>query len=1234
MSSQELRYWNDNFKLPHHEAGLTSSKTTPIRPRGPQATGERYIQTELALSLTEWTAWQTPLQQVHFVNHSKRSRHFTEILDFCDFRRDCGDNDDSYDLEMQSFLNREDIMDPGEMEDAACVLENAGKKRNKAQDGRKGDDVVVVNDSEDDEEDGSDNMMEKKDNDRTSKKDCSRKRKSTDFSSDSDDDGHDDIARKKNGRNNTNRAREGSGNMAGKSNESSRKRKSTDFGSDIDDDFEDVLVNAPEKTAKVDQNQPHCDPFLGRKPEKISPAKKQLEPSHSLAKKKSESGNFFRKNQSKCGHTLTKNQLESIRSLKKNQSESNLRIKNQSKCVTTEKNASDEPETAPCFIENHSEFSQEGNDDVLGSDNDLSDLLDIPSSQRQRKVPRGQKPKGLKPDGVVSEILPDAPSLDTLLDLSASNAGEGKKDHSDFQEGESDHDFFPTMFTETPRSSKGKIYNNISKHIVQSNQIGLGKRKSFGEISDKECDIFGIKKGDISAKLSTSKKLENMGKQEVFEKPNNSISVDKSMFRRTSGGSVKVDGLQERESLGNALVRNRNIEAANKVTGGDDVERTSSFNEKTFEKEMFELEDKIQGSPVFGSGLVCDTGSRKNDDVDFDFSQELANSFFEDGDNEIDRALCDIQSPCLFDDEFENNTEQPSKLQGAIKRFSHGNLNSEVQNIDTKKNNFQTPHLFDDDVLENMSENDYTEQISKPQRANQHSSPKNENIDTKKHSVQTPRLFDDEEVENKDSEKQTMEPHNRGKRLTPRSLYLEGDDLSAKKKDCGKNIVEKLRKPLLENNTDSKITNESIKFKSRVNESSLSRIRSFSFTKPDNDQSKFLKDMTSESRDEHIDIPVEYAHDVVAPTPYRVKRRTSCFGKVDKTRSFRGESFSTKSVCSEKGESNEIKTCQNRRSMLKLKSKELKEDLKSSEGVQVDAEMLKSSLFGGAAKKEKATTQTDQTLEANPSLSQNRKNNFTTNVCPKWVKGIESSSNETKSDKPLTPLAKLSVKKNSLSAKNENKADFFQPQVGEPFYTSVGSSFQHELTDEEIDIVCLTASTKSNSSFPCKERNSVCLQDDHGNKEHVDKDEILKEKSLFKSPPQADRKSSSGFITCGSNNNVSGAECKEDLRESVEDSPLATKGKMRSKNKVLESDEEYGDESSDNDGEYGEERQVTKEIEADFQDEASVVFTREVQEISDSDDQFDQPKKGKMASDITFNDLNNTRKLSSGVITN
>jgi hypothetical protein len=85
---------------------------------------------------------------------------------------------------------------------------------------------------------------------------------------------------------------------------------------------------------------------------------------------------------------------------------------------------------------------------------------------------------------------------------------------------------------------------------------------------------------------------------------------------------------------------------------------------------------------------------------------------------------------------------------------------------------------------------------------------------------------------------------------------------------------------------------------------------------------------------------------------------------------------------------------------------------------------------------------------------------------------------------------------------------------------------------------------------------------------------------------------------------------------------------------VLESDEEYGDESSDNDGEYGEERQVTKEIEADFQDEASVVFTREVQEISDSDDQFDQPKKGKMASDITFNDLNNTRKLSSGVITN
>ena len=1127
MSPEELRYWNDNFKLPHHEAGLTPSKTTPMRPRGQQTTGES------ALSLTEWTAWQTPLQHVHFVNHSKRSRHFTEILEFCDFRRDCGDDDDSYDLEMRSFLHRDDILLPGEIDAAACVLEKAGKKTNERENGRNVEEIVVSDDGEMTRtKDGSDNMTGKKDSshNRGSKKNGGRKRKSTDVGVDTDDSDHDDenaeekinIARKKDVRNNINCMKEGSSKMAGKGKESSRKKTSPDFGSDIDDDFEDVLMNAPEKTAKVDQNQPHSDPYLAERLEKISPERKQLKHSHSLTKKQSEFADNFRKSQSKSGHTLSKNQ--SSQSLTMNQSES-----------TAEKIRSGQSETAPCFEEVRSE--------VLGSDDDLSNLLVIPSSQRHRKVIRGRIPKGMKSHGVVSEALPDAPSLDTLLDLSALNAGEGLEDRSNLEEAESDHDFFPSMFTETPKTSKNKTHNNINKRFVQSCKVGLSKRKSLEEISENEGDGFDIEGGESSTKVSISKK------SEVLEKANKS-------------------------------------ERSNSVDRCDQIEDEGS--------------DKDKEGSLFGLGLVCDTGSRnKEDGVDFDFCQQLANSFFDDSDDdEIDRALCHVQTPCVFGDD-----EQTSNLQGC----------SEAQNIDAKKNNCQTPLLFDDDMFENMSESNHTS-ISKPER--QHSSPKKlymetENVGKKKHSVQTPSLFDDEEFENKRSEEQIMKPQNTNKHLAPRSLYSDVHDLSIKKKDSRKSIDEKgttsslQRKPLLEHNIDSKITNESRKLKTRMNEISLSRIRSFSFTKPDTDQSKSLKDMTSESRDEHLDIPDEYGHDVVAPTPYRMKPRASFFGKADRTRSFlRGESFCVKSMCNKKAEDNEIKTCQNRRKILKLKSK----DMKLTEGVQVDAVALKRSPFGEQEKKSQN--------EGSPLFSQNMENKFTTKVCPKGVKGTESFSNKTKNDKHPSARNTFSLMKTSLPAKDQNKVEFHQPQVSESAYTSESNSFEHEFSDEEIDLICLSATMNSNFLSLCKEKNSVCKN----------KDETLKEKSLFKSPPDTHRKSSDGFKTCGLSETVSGGECREDFGEYVEDSPLVTKakGKRRSKtlrNKLLESDEEYGDESSDNDGEFGEERQS----EGDFQDQASVACTgstnrrnqtKDVHEISDTDDQFDQPKKGKKASTL------------------
>ena len=1037
LSPQELRYWNDNFKLPHYEAGLTPSKTTLMRPRAPQAT------VKPALSLTEWTAWQTPLQQVHFVNHSKRSRHFTEILEFCDFRRDCGDDDDSYDLEMQSFLNREDILQPGEVEATACVPE-ARKKTSREENGKK-EDVLVSDDDRETSRTNTDsyNVAKKKNtsNNKTSKKDSGRKTKSTDFDLDTDNDDAEEAsnAGEKDGK--KNRKKEGRSNIARGENETCRKKAFTDFDSDIDDDFEDVLMIAPEKATKSDHAQ-H---------------------SHSPKNLESECGNSLKNNQSRSG----------LKTLTKNQSESNH-------CLTAEKIRSGNSGT---------ELPQERNDDVFSSDEDLSDLLHVPSSQRPRKVTHGPIRGGLKPEGLAAEVLPEAPSLDTLKDLSVQNVSEDSTGDN-LQEGESDQDFFPSMFTETPKTNKDK---------------------------------------------------------------------------------------------------------------------------------------------VFGFGLVCDARHEKKEDdgADFDFCQR--NSFFDDGDDGIDRALCNVETPCVFDDDdydTKSKSEKNIKKTSNIRDFSPGNLCFEAQNTDSKKYNIHTPLLFDDDMFENVGEKNYTKQMHKPQRENHFSfTPKmvyseSENMDKKKHDVQTPRLFDDKEFENETSEKQIIESYHTNKRLTPRCLYSEVHDLGSQKNQCGKRIDEKLtkstlsRKPLLEHSLD---LNKSTKLQSGVNGTSLSKIRSFSFSKPDTKSSKSLQDLTSESRDKNLDIVNEYDNDVVAPSPHRVKSRTSFFGKNDKTRSFRRKSLSMKSTCSEKSGDSEISVCQNERGMLKSKSGGIKDDMKR--------EMLKSSLidndslFGGEEKNEERAARVDQTLEATSLLGKNR-NKLAIKVSPKGVEGVERFSHETKRDKYLSTLNNSPpVQKTSFFAKDQDKVEF-KTQLLKSVCKSGDSHFHHELNnDEEMDRVCLSATVKSNSSYSCKERNNICLQDEGGSKENVHKDEILPKKSLFRNPTHlTNRKSSGGVKTCSSNKKVSKVECRVELCESVEDSPLVTKtkGNMRSKTlrqRLLQSDDERGDESSDNDGEYGEENQIAKESEDDFNHESSMVYTkgcRKVHEISDSDDdEFEKPCKVK-----------------------
>ena len=1026
-----------------------------MRPRAPQTT------VKPALSLTEWTAWQTPLQQIHFVNHSKRSRHFTEILEFCDFRRDCGD-DDSYDLEMQSFLNRDDILQPGEFEATACVPEVAGKKTSRGENGRKEDVLVSDDDEEMSRTNANINSVAKKknsSNNKTTKKDGGTKRKSMDFDLDTDDEDAEQVRHTGEKDGTKDRTKGGRSNIARKENESCRRKAFTDFGSDTDDDFEDVLI-APGKTTKNDHAQDN----------------------HSPKNRESECGNFL--DQSRSAHkTLTNNQSESNHGVTINQSVS-----------TAQRIRSGNSRT---------EIPQERNDEVFSSDDDLSDLLHVPSSQRQRTVTHGQIRGGSKPGGLAADVLPEAPSLDTLLDLSVQNADEDSTGNN-LQEEESDQDFFPSMFTETPKTSKDK---------------------------------------------------------------------------------------------------------------------------------------------VFGFELVCDVVHEQKEDDGVDFCQQ--NAFFDDGDDGIDRALCNVQTPCLFDDDDDNDddddddndndpkskSEKNIKKTSNIRDFPPRNLCSEAQNTDSKKYNIRTPLLFDDDMFENIGEKNQTKQMPKPQRENHFSlTPKtlcseSENMDRKKFDAQTPSLFDDKEFENETSEKQIRESYHTNKRLTPRFLCSEVHDLGSQKNQCHKKIDEKLakstlsRKPLLEPNVD---LNKSTKRKSGVNGTSLSKIRSFSFSKPDPKSSKSLQDLTSESRDKNLDILNEYDNDVVAPSPHRVKSRTSFLGKIDKTRSFRGKSLSTKSMCSEKTEGNEIKTCKNKRGILKLKSGGIKVDIKRGEGEILKSSLIDNdSLFGEVEEKEEQATRMDRTLKASSLLDQNR-NKLAIKVSPKSVEGVERFSSETKRNKYLSTLSNSpSVQKTSWFSKDQDKVGFIQTQVSKSVYRNGDSYFHHELTDdEEMDRVCLSATVKSNSSTSCEERNNICLQDGGGSKENVSKDEILPEKSFFRSPSHlANRKSSGGVKTCGSNKKVSKVECRSDLGESVEDSPLVTKtkGNMRSKTlrqRQLKSDDEYGDDSSDNNGEYGEENQITKESEADFKHESSMVCTKgskKVHEISDSDDdEFEEPCKGEM----------------------
>ena len=110
LTYEELVYWQEHFKLANHGAGLSPQLSISQNSRRPLAET-----TAAPLSLTEWLPWQTTLHPVKAVSHSRRTEHLTALLEFTELYGNRADNDESsYDLEMMSFLNEEDILRPGQ----------------------------------------------------------------------------------------------------------------------------------------------------------------------------------------------------------------------------------------------------------------------------------------------------------------------------------------------------------------------------------------------------------------------------------------------------------------------------------------------------------------------------------------------------------------------------------------------------------------------------------------------------------------------------------------------------------------------------------------------------------------------------------------------------------------------------------------------------------------------------------------------------------------------------------------------------------------------------------------------------------------------------------------------------------------------------------------------------------------------------------------------------------------
>ena len=168
LTYEEVVYWQENFKLPEHEAGLSPQLSVTKKSRLSLSEAKKPV---TQISLSDWLPWQTTPHAIKAVSHSRRTELLIELLEFTELQGGRGDDDESYDLEMMSFLNEEDVLKPGQKEedgeeilvfetdpDVACE-ENQGtsKIKKKAKKTRK---KLQMEDEADAENDGQSSRKE------------------------------------------------------------------------------------------------------------------------------------------------------------------------------------------------------------------------------------------------------------------------------------------------------------------------------------------------------------------------------------------------------------------------------------------------------------------------------------------------------------------------------------------------------------------------------------------------------------------------------------------------------------------------------------------------------------------------------------------------------------------------------------------------------------------------------------------------------------------------------------------------------------------------------------------------------------------------------------------------------------------------------------------------------------------------------------------------------------------